>query len=150
MGKFQKRTRKYMTNIKRGKKGEEVVFLANPFVIEGQTFLDFLPINSAEGIDRLLENHLVYTHSLVKYDVQRNGEISIKWLDEGKIGDLFKKKKIKIAHEIVGIGINNSKFILTAKPKELQKFIKKFMASKDTEKWESSTSFTLKQMDVTP
>ncbi|QTD36459.1 hypothetical protein JL193_09855 [Polaribacter batillariae] len=133
--------------IKRGYKNKEVIFIATPFVINNQKFLDFFPINQESGIDNLLESHSVYTHSLVKYDVQKNGEIEIRWLDEDKIEALFKEKKIKIKHE--KIGLTDDKYLLTAKPEELQKFVKKYMASNDAKKWETSTKFTLSKINVT-
>lgn len=128
-------------------KGKKVLFIATPFKINNQTFLDFLPIGRQDDIDNLLESHSVYTHSLVKYDVQKNGEIEIRWLDEDKIGELFLEKKIKIKHET--FGMINENYLLTASSKELQKFIEKYMASNDSDKWETSTEFTLTKINAT-
>jgi hypothetical protein len=124
----------------------EVLFIATPFKINNQKFLDFFPLDHQEDVDNLLESHAIYTHSLVKYDVHKNGEIEIRWLDEDKVAELFKEKKIKIKHEAVGFLKEN--YLLTASSKELQKFIAKYMASKDTEKWETSTKFTLSKIDA--
>ena len=135
-------------SIKRTRHGKEVLYLANPFKINNQTFLDFLPLGQDNGIDGLLQDHLIYAHSLVKYDVLKNGEISIKWFDEDKIEELFKNKKIKIKHEVTGLV--SKKYLLTAKSKELQNFIKKYMTSKDSEKWKTSTKFTLTKVDAKP
>ena len=77
--------------------------------------------------------------------MQNNGQIEIRWLDEGKIEDLFKERKIKIQHET--FGLLNENYLLTANSKELQKFIAKYMASNDAEKWETSTKFTLSKTD---
>lgn len=128
-------------------KGQEVLFIATPFKINNQTFLDFFPFEHQDDVDSLLESHSIYTHSLVKYDVQKNGEIEIRWLDEGKIADLFTEHKIKIKHET--FGFLNDKYLLTAKPRELQKFIEKYMVSNDSDKWETSTKFTLTKIDAT-
>ncbi len=133
--------------IKRTRHGKEVLYLANPFKINNQTFLDFLPLGQDQGIDGLLQDHMIYAHSLVKYDELKNGEISIKWFDEEKIEELFKNKKIKIKHEV--IGLVDHKYLLTAKSEELQKFIKKYMASNDSGKWETSTKFTLTKVNAT-
>jgi hypothetical protein len=127
--------------------GKKVSFIATPFKINNQTFLDFFPIEHQEDIDNLLESHSVYTHSLVKYDVQKNGEIEIRWLDEDKIKGLFKEQKIKIKHET--FGLLNENYLLTASSKELQKFVEKYMASNDAEKWETSTKFTLHKVNAT-
>ncbi len=133
--------------IQRTYKNKKVLFIATPFKINNQKFLDFFPLQHQEDIDNLLESHSVYTHSLVKYDVQKNGKIEIRWLDELVVEELFKQKKIKIAHET--IGMLDNKYLLTAKSKELQKFIKKYMASNDDEKWKTSTKFTLSKINAT-
>jgi len=135
----------YSYYIERKYKERKVAFLATPFKINNQTFLDFLPLDNQEGVNNLLKSHSIYTHSLVKYDIQRNGEIKIKWLDEDKVEKLFEEKKIKIKHE--KIGFMDKKYLLTAKPKELQKFIKKYMSNNDDEKWKTSTKFTLSKVN---
>lgn len=122
-------------------KGEETIFIATPFKIKGQTFLDFYPIDHQDGIDNLLESHVIYTHSLVKYDIKKNGDIEIRWLDEDKVEKLFKQKKIKIKHKKVGL--LEKKYLLTASSKELEKFIEKYMNSNDDDKWKTSTKYTL-------
>jgi len=125
------------------KNKQKAVFLAMPFKINKQVFLDFTPFEIESNLSgqSLLKNHYVSVHSLVKYDVFPNGNIGFKWLDEDKIESLFEQKKIKIKHE--KIGFYNHKYLLTAQPEELQKFIKKYMASSDTEKWKTSIEFTL-------
>jgi hypothetical protein len=131
--------------ILRENKDKKVAFIATPFKINGQTFLDFIPVDTQDNVDNLLESHSIYTHSLVKYDIRDNGEIEIRWLDEDKIENLFEKKKIKIKHET--IGMLNDKYLLTASSKELQKFVTKYMASNDAEKWETSTKFALHRLN---
>lgn len=133
--------------IQRIYEGKEVNFIATPFKINNQKFLDFFPLDHQDGVDNLLQSHSIYTHSLVKYDVQKNGEIEIRWLDEDKVQTLFKEHKIKIKHET--FGLLNDNYLLTASPKELQKFIEKYMASNDAEKWETSTKFTLTNVNAT-
>mgnify|MGYP000737130347 CR=1 FL=1 len=131
--------------IKRTKNEKDVIYLANPFKINNQTFLDFLPLGQESGIDGLLQDHLVYAHTLIKYDILPNGEISIKWFDEDKIQTLFKEKRIKIKHEVMGVV--DKKYLLTASSKELQSFLKKYIASNDNEKWKTSTKFTLTKLN---
>ncbi|SDS51518.1 hypothetical protein SAMN05216503_3309 [Polaribacter sp. KT25b] len=125
--------------------GKEAIYIATPFIINNQKFLDFFPIDHQEDVDNLLESHSIYTHSLVKYDVQKNGEIEVRWLDEDKIRALFKEHKIKIKHET--FGVLNDKYLLTASPKKLQKFIEKYMASNDDEKWKTDIKFTLHKVN---
>ncbi|WP_397444986.1 hypothetical protein [Polaribacter sp. R77954] len=133
--------------IQREFKGEEALFLATPFKINNQTFLDFYPLEYQDDINNLLESHLIYTHSLVKYVVQKNGKIDVRWLDEDKIETLFKEKKIKIKHK--KIGTLKNKYLLTATSKDLEKFIEKYMNSKDEDKWDTSTKFTLSKTSET-
>lgn len=127
--------------IQRNYQGEEALFIATPFNVNNQTFLDFYPLEYQDDINNLLQKHLIYTHSLVKYDVTESGEIEIKWLDEKKVESLFKNKKIKIEHKRIGVLKEN--FLLTASSKELNKFIEKYTKSKDENKWDTSTKYTL-------
>jgi len=79
--------------IQRNYQGEEALFIATPFNINNQTFLDFYPLEYQDDINNLLQKHLIYTHSLVKYDVTESGEIEIKWLDEKKVESLLKTRR---------------------------------------------------------
>jgi len=133
--------------IQRKHKGEESLFLATPFKINNQTFLDFYPLEHQNDIGNLLESHLIYTHSLVKYDVNNKGEIEIRWLDEDKIEALFKEKKIKMKH--TKVGPLKDKYLLTASSTELEKFIEKYMNSEDEDKWKTSTKYTLSKTSDT-
>ena len=132
------------------KKGKESVFVAVPFTLKNQLFLDFTPLFvESDDLSSLTENHLVPSHSLVKLDILENGEISMRWLDESKIENLFKENKIKLKHEKTGF--TGDDILLTATSKELQKFIKKFMSSKDEDKWTTDTDFILNKVeDVKP
>ncbi len=123
------------------KKQEKSFFIATPFKIGNQFFLDFIPVD-AEKIDlTLLKYHVIYTHSLVKLDILNDDSISIKWFDEKRLKKLFKEKKIKIKHKKVGIMKDN--VLLTATSEELEQFLKKYMVSSSTKKWETETKFTL-------
>lgn len=144
---YQKFKESYYVSYK--KKEKESVFIAMPFVLKNQLFLDFTPLFvDSEDLSSLTENHLVPTHSLVKLDILKNGEVSMKWLDESKLENLFKENRIKIKHEKTGVAGDD--ILLTATTEELQKFIKKFMASKDEDKWSTDTNFILKKADVQP
>ena len=133
--------------IGREHKGKEALFLATPFKINNQTFLDFYPVDLRNGNGNLLENHIIYTHSLVKYDVNKKGKIEIRWLDEDKIEALFREKKIKMKH--TKVGALKDKYLLTASSTELEKFIEKYMNSTDENKWETSTKYTLSKTSDT-
>ena len=129
-------------------KNKESIFLVMPFKLKKQLLLDFTPFMFEPDLSSLVRNHLVSAHSLAKFDILDNNQISIKWLDEDRLKTLFKEKKIKIKHQKTGI--DESEILLTAKPEELQKFIRKYMASKDENKWESDTKFILTKSNAKP
>jgi len=128
-----------------GKDSVKSSFLAMPFKIKGQLFLDFTPIEDSEmeGLkNELYKMHLIGTHTLAKFDIISDNEIDIKWFSTEKLGELFEQDKIKIEHENVGFG---ETVLLTASSEELEKFIKKYMASKDEDKWKTDVEFNLKR-----
>ena len=121
-------------------------FLAMPFRINDQLFLDFTPIEDKEseklGND-MYRMHLIETHSLAKFDVISEKEINLKWFSSDKLKELLDEDKIKIKHEKVGFG---ETVLLTASSEELQQFIKKYLDSKDASKWETDVEVNLKTM----
>jgi hypothetical protein len=129
------------------KDSTETTFLAMPFKIKNQMFLDFTPIEDKE-IDRLDNNlykmHLVNTHSLAKLDMDTNDKVNIKWLAQDKIKELLDENKIKIKHEKTGF---DETILLTASSEELVKFIEKYMDSKDENKWKTDVEFTLNRVN---
>ena len=85
------------TILKEFTRGLRDFYVVTPFKINEQHFLDFYPIEYQDDANDLLSTHIVYTHSLVKYNVLQNGKIEIKWLDEKKIEKLFEKKRHMIS-----------------------------------------------------
>lgn len=125
-------------------KDKKSLFIATPFKLKDQLFLDFIPFNDqGSEMNGLLQIHNIYPHSLVKLDILNNNEISIKWFDEKRLKEIFKEKRIKIKHE--KIGVMKEDILLTASSEELQQFLKKYMASESAKKWETETKFTLKK-----
>jgi len=123
----------------------KATFSATPFKIDKQLFLDFSPFeffSECNSLNLLAALHLTGTHSLVKFDIVSDNSIDLNWLDEEKIRELFKSNRIKIKHEKTG---PENDILLTASPKELQKFIKKYMKSNDQKKWDNSIGFNLKR-----
>tara|TARA_R110000868_G_C10960042_1_gene768435 strand:- start:5141 stop:5581 length:441 start_codon:yes stop_codon:yes gene_type:complete len=122
-------------------------FLAMPFKINNQLFLDFTPIEDKESDDSkndLYKLHLIETHTLAKFDALNDNEISIKWLSSKKLEQLLNEQRIKIEHEKVGFA---ETVLLTASSEELVKFIKKYMDSKDEDKWKTDVEFNLKKVN---
>jgi hypothetical protein len=122
----------------------KTAFLVMPFKIDEQIFLDFTPFYFSTD-ESLLDHHLISTHSLAKFDIKNENELSIKWLSSDKIGELIKNNYIKIKHEKVGF---EEEYLLTASSEELQKFIKKFMNSNDENKWKTDIKYNLKRIDT--
>lgn len=121
-------------------------FMAMPFKIDNQLFLDITPIEDRENEkakNDLYRMHLIETHSLAKFDLISENEIEIKWLSSKKLEELLKGNRIKIQHEKVGFG---ETVLLTASSEELVKFIKKYMNSKDEDKWKTDVQFNLKRI----
>jgi hypothetical protein len=121
-------------------------FLAVPFKINNQLFLDFTTVDDGEslkGIHSLYKMHLIETHSLAKLDIDSKENVSIKWLDSEKLAALLKANKIKIKYEKVGL---DEDIVLTASSEELVKFIEKYMASNDGDKWKTRTEAILKRI----
>lgn len=120
-------------------------FLAMPFKINNQLFLDFTPIEdreSEQSQNDLYRMHLINTHSLAKLDMDSKDEASIKWLDQDKIKVLLDEDRIKIKHEKVGF---DETILLTATSEELVKFVEKYMASEDQDKWKTDVEVNLKR-----
>ena len=120
-------------------------FLAMPFKINNQLFLDFTAIedNEIEELKNdLYKMHLIGTHTLAKFDFLNENEVAISWFSSKKLEQLLDEDKIKIKHEQVGFAETT---LLTASSEELQKFIKKYMDSKDNDKWKTDVEINLKR-----
>ncbi len=131
----------------RTKNDNESVFMAMPFKIDEQLFMDFIPFDYEDISNDLVSQHLLRTHSVAKIDTLESNTLNITWLDESRLTDLFKKDKLKLKHEKVGI---DESFILTATSKELYAFLKKYMKADIENKWESSEKFTLTKTNAQP
>jgi hypothetical protein len=93
----------------------------------GAYFLDFYleDFLGDEDVLTLASFHIVPVHTFAKLEVERD-KLIINWFDQEWLEDLIKENKIRIHHE------NNDDFILlTAKPKELQKFVSKYLNSEE-------------------
>ena len=129
------------------KKDSESVFMAMPFKIDEQLFMDFIPFDYEDINNDLVSQHLLRTHSVAKIDKLENDKLNITWLDEGRLTDLFEKDQLKLKYEIVGI---DETFVLTATSEELYAFLKKYMKADIENKWDSSEKFTLTKANAQP
>ncbi|RIA09474.1 hypothetical protein OE09_1312 [Flavobacteriaceae bacterium MAR_2010_72] len=127
------------------KDSTKTTFLAMPFKINNQLFLDFTPIEdreSEQNENNLYKMHLINSHSLAKLDIDANDQVIIKWLDEDKLKALLDEDRIKIKHEKVGF---DQTILLTASSEELVKFIEKYISSGDVDKWKTDVEVKLKR-----
>lgn len=104
----------------------ESEFIVHVIELGGHYFLDFYLeeyVNDDE-LD-LASFHIIPVHTFAKLTV-RDDNLLINWFDQEWLQDLIEENKIRIHHE------NNDDFILlTAKPRELQKFVTKYVNSED-------------------
>nr|WP_319267793.1 hypothetical protein [uncultured Draconibacterium sp.] len=105
---------------------KESKFEVHIIKLADQYFLDFYTedYGDEENIT-LADLHLVPVHTFAKLTVSED-KLEIRWFDPDWLEDLIKENKIRIHHE------DNGDFILlTAKPKELQKFVSKYVDSEE-------------------
>lgn len=130
-----------------GQGEKDVVFLTHLFELEGELYLDFLPLsdNREESL-AIFELHLQPTHSIAKVAVLNNQEIQIKWFNEDWLRGLFNQNRIKISHEVIPDETPSNKndryYILTAGTEELQKFVIKY--GQDASAFENDNTVWLK------
>lgn len=108
------------------KDNRETEFSVHILKLGGHYFLDFYLEEFLEDDNLDLASfHIIPVHTFAKLVVEEN-QLKINWFDQNWLEDLIKENKIRIQHE------NNSDVILlTAKPKELQKFVTKYVNSEE-------------------
>lgn len=107
--------------------------------LNGETYLDFFMVGLLDEWDNSIPSfHQIPVHTFAKIDFVDEG-ININWFD----GDWFKQKlnenKIRIKHEV-----NSEHTLLTAQPKDLQKFVIKY--ADDPKAFEDGPSVELKAL----
>lgn len=103
--------------------------------LEGKPYIDFFP-ESWEANNTILDFHLIGVHTFAKIDIKTDS-ITINWFDSEWFEEKLEKEHIRIKHEK-----NSSNILLTAQPKELQKFVIKY--SDDENAFEKDFQFVLK------
>lgn len=115
----------YILNIK-DEEGRESKFSVHIIKLGGHYFLDFyLEDFLDKDVLDLADFHVVPVHTFAKLTVKEN-ELYINWFDQDWLENLIKENKIRIHHEY-----NGDYILLTAKPKELQKFVTKYVNSEE-------------------
>ena len=103
----------------------ESYFTVHIIKLGGHYFLDFYLKDFMDDEELTLSSfHSIPVHTFAKLTVAQN-QLEINWFDQGWLEDLITENKIRIRHEK-----NDDFILLTAKPRELQKFVSKYV---DTE-----------------
>lgn len=102
---------------------KESKFYVHVIELAGHYFLDFYLEEWNDEIVDIATFHAVPVHTFAKLAVEDN-RLYINWFDQEWLADLIKENKIRIHHES-----NDDYILLTAKPKELQKFVTKYVNS---------------------
>lgn len=93
--------------------------------LKGHYFLDFYLDEYKYKDPDIFDLHMLPVHTFAKVVIDDN-QVSINWFDQEWLSDLIKDNKIRIHHED-----NGEHILLTAKPRELQKFVIKYVNSED-------------------
>ena len=105
---------------------KESKFAVHVIKLADEYFLDFYIEDYGDDDNiTLADLHLVPVHTFAKLSVS-DDKLEIRWFDPEWLEDLIKENKIRIHHED-----NGDYILLTAKPKELQKFVSKYVDSEE-------------------
>lgn len=92
----------------------------------GNYFLDFYLEEFLDDSElKLADFHIIPVHTFAKLLVEED-QLFINWFDQDWLESLIKENKIRIHHEET-----DDIILLTAKPKELQKFVTKYVDSEE-------------------
>ncbi len=99
-------------------------FSVHVIELGGHYFLDFYLEDFLDDSElKLADFHIIPVHTFAKLVVEEN-QLFINWFDQDWLEGLIKENKIRIHHEET-----DDIILLTAKPKELQKFVTKYVDS---------------------
>jgi hypothetical protein len=115
----------YILRIKEDDKLSKKSFLVHLIKLDDHYFLDFYLDDYFDKDPDLFDWHALPVHSFAKLELE-NGEAKINWFDPEWLEDLIEQNRIRIHHEN-----NGENILLTAKPKELQKFVVKYVNSEE-------------------
>jgi hypothetical protein len=116
-------------------KGREVSLLGHLFSLNGQLYLDMMPLQDNSEEMLVFDMHLVPTHSIAKVAELDDHHVVIRWFNEEWLRKMFVENRIKISHEMIMDENPTSKddgmYLLTASTDELQKFVVKYGRSEE-------------------
>jgi len=120
-------------------KNEIQEFRTHLVKIDDEYFLDLYPYVHGEGIGRQEgKNKYVYinvlpVHTFMKIEFE-NDKLALTQFNLSKLRDLFKSNLIRLRHEML-----ENEVLITAQPKEIQKFIQKY--SRDPSVYEKTETY---------
>ena len=115
----------YVLTLKSEEEGESE-FSVHIIKLGGHYFLDFYLEEFFDDDNFDFEDlHIIPVHTFAKLEL-KDDHVIIRWFDQSWLEDLIKENKIRIHHEN-----NGDVILLTAKPKELQKFVTKYVNSEE-------------------
>ncbi|GGD45966.1 hypothetical protein [Muriicola marianensis] len=119
--------------------GRIATFVAMPFKVREQLFLDFSLLDvEMKTINPVATGHFVGMHTLAKLEFSNDyNSANLLWFSEEKLVQLLEEDRIKIKHERTGV--DNTGYLLTASSDELERFISKYMDSDVEDKWEGES-----------
>lgn len=112
--------------------GERLVYLAHVVSIGKDYFLDLYPM--PDFSDAAFGENLFPVHTFMKMDITQ-GKLNLTMFDLDKLNNLFDSNLIRLRHENV-----DGSILITAQPKEIQKFLEKY--SDDESVYESIESYS--------
>lgn len=112
--------------------GSELAYTAHLVEIGGDLFMDLYPITNYNSKD--FSDNYFPVHTFYKVEISEDTFTMIHF-DLDKLNDLFKSNLIRLRHENV-----DGTILITAQPKELQKFINKY--AEDESVFDHSETYT--------
>ncbi|NRA93790.1 MAG: hypothetical protein HRU26_14135 [Psychroserpens sp.] len=134
--------------VKYVKKEVEAFFIAMPFKVGDQLYMDFTPFEyDSSDLNGLAAQHLLKTHSAVIIEKKDDDSVNLKWISEEALNYLLHENRLRIKHEKTGI---DQDFVLTANSDELYKFLERFNTMEFDKKWDNDVIYKLKRQDARP
>lgn len=121
----------------KSKPDKKAKFQLHLIELDNQTYLDFFP-ESWDIENPILFFHLMGVHTFAKVDIVKSC-LKINWFDANWFEEKLSENKIRIKHEK-----NSANILLTAQPKDLQKFVIKY--ANDEHAFDKDAIFQLKPL----
>lgn len=112
------------------KNRSEATLLGHLFTLDGELYIDVVPVSDNREELTVFDLHMMPTHSIARVDMVNDDQVNIRWFNEEWLQNMFKQNKIRISHEVImdenPKSEDDGAYLLTASTDELQKFIMKY------------------------